>query len=94
MERASISQIKNHLSSYLKKVRAGQTILVLDRDQPVARIEPAAIADDPQGRVAALAGQGVLKLPTQPLPFRMLKSAPRIRAGVLEALLEERRTGR
>lgn len=95
MERATISQVKNHLSSYLKKVRAGQSILILDRNHPVARIEPVAIEDDPEGRLASLARQGLVKLPTKPVPVEMLKSAPPIRAsGVLEALLEERRTGR
>ena len=32
-------KIKNRLSAYLKKVKAGQSILILDRDQPVARLE-------------------------------------------------------
>jgi prevent-host-death family protein len=95
MERATISQVKNHLSSYIRKVRAGQSILILDRDHPVARIEPVAIEDDPEGRLASMAREGLLKLPTQPVPVKMLKSATPIRVtGVLEALLEERRTGR
>jgi antitoxin (DNA-binding transcriptional repressor) of toxin-antitoxin stability system len=95
MERATISQVKNHLSSYIRKVRAGQSILILDRDHPVARIEPVTIEDDPEGRLASMAREGLLKLPTQPVPIKMLKSATPIRVtGVLEALLEERRTGR
>lgn len=95
MERATISQVKNHLSSYIRKVRAGQSILILDRDEPVARIEPIAIEDDPEGRLVCMAREGLLKLPTQPVPIKMLKSATPIRVtGVLEALLEERRTGR
>jgi antitoxin (DNA-binding transcriptional repressor) of toxin-antitoxin stability system len=38
-EKATTSQLKNRLSAYLKKVRAGGTILVLDRDTPIARLE-------------------------------------------------------
>jgi prevent-host-death family protein len=95
MERATISQLKNHLSAYLKKVRAGESILILDRNHPVARIAPVAVEDDPEGHLASLAREGLLKLPTQPVPLKMLKSAPALRAsGVLEALLKERRTGR
>ncbi|WP_369294471.1 type II toxin-antitoxin system Phd/YefM family antitoxin, partial [Klebsiella pneumoniae] len=36
MEKATISELKNRLSAYLKKVRAGHTVLILDRDRPVA----------------------------------------------------------
>ena len=39
MEKATISQLKNRLSEFLKKVRAGQTVVVFDRSQPIARIE-------------------------------------------------------
>jgi prevent-host-death family protein len=45
MERASISQLKNSLSAYLDKVRSGVTVLVLDRNRPIARIERAGGAD-------------------------------------------------
>ena len=38
MEKATISDLKNQLSAYLAKVRAGASVLILDRDQPVARI--------------------------------------------------------
>ena len=39
MESVTISQLKNSLSAYLKKVRAGQTVLILDRDEPIAVLE-------------------------------------------------------
>ncbi len=37
---ASVSQLKNGLSSYLRRVKAGHTVLVMDRKTPVARIVP------------------------------------------------------
>ena len=37
--KATISDLRNRLSDYLRKVRAGETVLVLDRDRPIARIE-------------------------------------------------------
>jgi prevent-host-death family protein len=40
MLKAQISKLKSGLSGYLKKVRAGQRIIVLDRDVPVAQIIP------------------------------------------------------
>lgn len=95
VQRATISQVKNRLSAYLKKVRAGESVLILDRDQPIARIEPVRNEDDPDGRIASLASQGLLKPASKPLPLRMLKSIKPIRgSSVLQALLEERREGR
>lgn len=35
-----VAELKAHLSAYLKKVREGQTLIVHDRDTPIARIEP------------------------------------------------------
>ena len=40
MKQVRIAQLKSHLSEYLRAVRGGQTIDVLDRETPVARIVP------------------------------------------------------
>jgi prevent-host-death family protein len=40
MTKVGIADLKAHLSHYLRKVRAGRTLTVLDRDTPVARIVP------------------------------------------------------
>ena len=40
MSTIAIAELKAHLSAELKKVRAGETIVVLDHKQPVARIVP------------------------------------------------------
>ncbi len=37
---STISETKNHLSRLLAKVRKGESLLILDRKRPVARIEP------------------------------------------------------
>ncbi len=39
MERATVSRLKNSLSAYLRKVRAGHSVVVYDRDIPIARID-------------------------------------------------------
>jgi prevent-host-death family protein len=39
-KRVKISELKNHLSAYLRHVRKGHTVEVLDRDTPVANIVP------------------------------------------------------
>ena len=40
MKRVKISELKAHLSEYLREVGAGNTIVVCDRDRPVARLSP------------------------------------------------------
>ncbi|MDP9199063.1 MAG: type II toxin-antitoxin system prevent-host-death family antitoxin [Pseudomonadota bacterium] len=97
MERVSVSQLKDQLSAYLKKVRSGQTVVVTDRNQPVAQLTPISNQESEDERVARLVAQGILRLPKGP-PLDMqdfLKRRPVVKnAGVLEALLEERRQGR
>jgi len=95
MEKATISEIKNRLSAYLKKVKAGQSILILDRDQPVARLVRVEREQHPDDRLTRLERAGLVRRATQPVPIKALKSpAPKAKSGVLQALLEERREGR
>ena len=50
---STISETKNHLSELLSKVRSGETLIIMDRKTPVARVEGLpAIADNPLLRPA------------------------------------------
>ena len=40
MNGVRIAELKAHLSEHLRRVRAGRTLIVLDRNTPVARIVP------------------------------------------------------
>lgn len=95
MEKATISELKNQLSAYLKKVRAGQSILILDRDQPVARLERVVsgeLLDDPFAR---LERAGLVRAPSTPVPVKALRATPaKARRAVTQALVDERREGR
>jgi len=102
MERTTISQLKARLSAYLKKVRAGQTILILDRDEPVARLERAGgggagtgVEEAGEDRLNRLERAGVLRRATRAVSLEALREgAPQATASVVEALLEDRRGGR
>ena len=97
MKRASITEVKNGLSALLDQVKAGETIIITDRGIPVARIVSDVGADDDDGRVARLLRDGVATTRGGPSPLeRILRPFPPDSkpAGVLEALLEERREGR
>lgn len=42
MKRVGIADLKAHLSGYLRTVKKGETLLVMERETPVARMVPAA----------------------------------------------------
>lgn len=62
MKSVNIADLKNHLSVYLNDVKAGEEILVRDRNKPVARIVPLARSSDEDEELLALASQGKLRL--------------------------------
>ena len=94
MESVSVTEAKNRLSALLDRVRAGETILILDRGRPVATLEPAvAIEDD--ARLERLYRAGVVRPAKRRPSLAVLAEAPpQASASVVEALLEERREGR
>ena len=98
MKRAKIAELKNHLSRYLDHVRSGESVLVLDRDQPIARIVPldeptrgSRGHDDPLVR---LQRRGLIRRGSGGLPEWLGKRRPpRLRGSVLADLLAERGAG-
>jgi prevent-host-death family protein len=97
MRTASISEAKNKLSALLDRVRAGETILILDRGIPVAQLGPANEMPE-DARLARLERAGIVRRGSgRVVPVERLARplAPDEQpAGVLDALLEERREGR
>lgn len=98
MKSASVSQAKNQLSALLDLVRRGETIVILDRGVPVARLEPVtALPADPEGRLARLERQGVIRRGGTAATDRLLDQPPPRPAGgasALAALNQERAEGR
>lgn len=97
MKTASITEAKNQLSALLDRVRAGESVLILDRGVPVARLEPVASRSDPTGRLQRLERAGIIRVGRGAPPIERLRQPlPKLAPGVsaVEALLEERRSGR
>ena len=95
MTTAKIADLKNNLSRYLKRVQAGETIRVLDRDLPVAEIIPYHRSEgDFPHHLAELEKAGLVRrgpLFGKPFPKSWLREPrPGKGAGVLDALLEDR----
>jgi len=97
LKTATITEAKNRLSALLDQVRAGQTVVILDRGVPVARLEPIATDREQVGRIERLERAGIVRRGSAAPPVELIGTpGPRLRNGAsaLEALLEERRSGR
>ena len=97
MKSATITEAKNRLSALIDLVRAGETIVILDRGVPVARLEPATADPDSSGRLRRLERAGLMRVGTDAPPLDLLRrSGPRISPGAsaVQAVLDERASGR
>ncbi len=95
MEMATISELRKHLSVYLEKVRAGESVLILDHNRPVARLVGVARPGPADDRLARLESEGLLRRALGPIPKELLdEPPPKPGKSVLEALIEERWGGR
>ncbi len=99
MRTATLTETKNRLSALIDQVRHGETILILDRGRPVARLMSvlAEESESAEGRVSRLERQGILRRAAAPKVAELFHcKRPRAKNGgsILEALLEERRAGR
>jgi prevent-host-death family protein len=98
MKNARISELRDGLSEYLARVRKGETVIVYDRDTPIARIVPitAGAESGVPDWVVEAEKRGIMAPPREPdaTPLRVnpVKAEPRF--SLLEALLEDRRSGR
>jgi prevent-host-death family protein len=99
MKTATITETKNQLSALLDRVRRGETILILDRGRPVARLASivGAAEDDAEGRLARLEREAAVRRAAAPAPRALLARrppCPRAGASASRALAAERKEGR
>jgi prevent-host-death family protein len=83
MKTVGIAELKARLSEYLRGVRRGQELTVLDRETPIARIVP--YTDDATPLSVRRPAPGTASLRTVKLPPPL-----KIRTDVVALLLEER----
>jgi prevent-host-death family protein len=85
---AAVTELKNRLSHYLRLVARGETVTILDRGRPVARLVRMETGD---AETEALVTAGLARPPLAPLPKDFLtRPLPRPGASVEEALLDDR----
>jgi prevent-host-death family protein len=99
MKTATISEAKSKLSQLIDWVKAGETVLITDRDVPVAKLEsvqnPA--QGEAYGRIERLVRAGLARGPAEPLPKNWFKTHKpvKIKGGtdISKIISEERESG-
>ena len=86
MKQVRIAELKARLSEYLRTVRRGESLAVMDRDTPIAQIVP--VTEGSRLRVRKPA-------PGTPAPGRVSLPKPaKLDVDVVQLLLEERQSHR
>ena len=86
MTEVKIAQLKARLSEYLRRVRRGQTLTILDRETPIARVVP---YEEPGPLRVREPSSGGSELREVPLPPPLA-----VDLDVVDLLLEERQRER
>jgi prevent-host-death family protein len=97
MRTATITQAKNGLSALIDRVRSGESVLILDRGTPVARLEPIVGRGHVDGRLQRLERAGIVRPAVSAPPIDLIRApGPALPPGVsaIATVLEERRDGR
>lgn len=82
MKRAKVSELKAKLSAYLRNVRNGETVLVMDRTTPIAKLTP---IEQPEDEVVIVGPIGPTPALKRLKPVRLRK-----KIDVVELLRESR----
>lgn len=95
MSIAPIAKLKANLSRYLSRVKAGEEILVTERNVPVARLVPVGETGASHEDLRDLERQGLIRLGSGRLPRDFWKlPRPRDAHGLVrKAVTEEREEG-
>jgi prevent-host-death family protein len=95
MQRTSITDAKNNLSALIDRVRRGETVLICDRNRPVARLQPVGPGDTPGADASwlgSLIRDGLVAPAGKPLSIRSLPKPvkPARPVSIVDALRADR----
>jgi prevent-host-death family protein len=94
MRTVNIAELKNRLSTYVTFARAGEEIVIRDRNLPVAKLIP--FSGDATDQELKMVAEGKLKLAEVPLDhekFWKIKTGKVSANQAVEALLQDREEG-
>lgn len=95
MRVTTVTKLKASLSAYLRRVKAGEEVLVTERGRVIAKLSPAERSVAMPEYLLEMERQGLVKLGTGKLPKNFWKlPRPKDPHGlVVKAILEEREEG-
>ena len=95
MATVNIAELKDQLSSFLQRVRAGEELVIRDRNLPIAKIVPLHGGDPEE---LSLVASGHMTLPAQQLDQKRFwsiggrtKKSPKIGKAIQQAIAAERK---
>ena len=97
MRTVNIAELKNRLSTYITYAKAGETVIIRDRNTPVAQLVPFAPNEDLSDEERSLVADGIMTMPKKPWDFDAFDKLPwpKVEGNALtQALLDERNEGR
>lgn len=92
MRSVNVAELKNRLSAYLTFAKAGEVIVIRDRNLPVAMLVPFS-SEDASEEELVLVAAGLMKLPEEPFDIDELWRMPKARVSghsAVKVILEER----
>jgi prevent-host-death family protein len=96
MRVVNIAELKNRLSTYLTYAKAGEEVVIRDRNRPVAKLVPYVAVDATEEELELVAA-GLLTLPEKPLDMDAFLKMPmaEVKGGgnVVQTVLDEREEG-
>ena len=95
MRSVNVAELKNKLSAYLAYAKAGEEIVVRERNLPIARLVPFT-AEDATEEELRLAAAGIIRLPEKPFDYKKFSKLPKakVKGNVgTQALLDDRNEG-
>ncbi len=96
MHSVNVAELKNRLSTYLAFAKAGEVVVIRDRNLPVAKLIPF-LADDASDEELVLVASGAMLLPEEPLNVEEFLKMPKATVKgcrATQAILDERNEDR
>ena len=93
MSTVGVKELKNRLTQYLRRTKQGEEVIVTERGHPIALIQAIKSADKAvslEAKLARLAAQGVLSLPTR-RPLRRVRLVKVSGKPISKIIVEDRR---
>jgi prevent-host-death family protein len=93
MSTVGVKELKNSLTRYLRRTKQGEEVVVTERGNPIALIQPIKTANKAvslEAKLARVAAQGLVALPTRK-PLRRVRAVKASGKPISKIILEERR---